>query len=165
MSSIRKELTAFAALAALPTALPMVGPAGARPVPQQCMTHVLSAQEMRRGVHSEVTCYRTTTEMLAAAGADGFRDVLDVPLATHYVDANGSGDSLTVFGASCNGGGTNLTGEWNDSISSTLHQLCGRIKHFADANAGGDYQITTGGLVSLSPSMNDRTSSVYYYAS
>ncbi len=173
MAVTRREITAFAALAALPAALPATAPAAAVSA-NQCMTRVLSSDEMRRGVESQITCYRTQTEMLAAAGLgtvgggrdDGTRSTLDNQLlAIHYTDANGGGSSLSVFGTSCDGGGINLSGPFNDSISSTLHQLCGRIKHFADANGGGDNQITFGGLANLNASMNDRTSSSYYYAS
>jgi hypothetical protein len=101
--------------------------------------------------------------MLAAVGIRSL--AADQPLATHYVDANGLGASLTVYGSSCEGGGVNLSSPYNDVISSTRHLLCGRIKHFADANANGDYQITTGGLANMNATMNDRTSSIYYYAS
>ena len=61
MSVIRKELGAFAALAALPAVMPAVAPAAAAsaPVANECVTRLLSADEMRPGVPSEVTCYRT----------------------------------------------------------------------------------------------------------
>jgi hypothetical protein len=88
-------------------------------------------------------------------------------LAYHYIDADGWGGSLAVSG-SCNGSGLNLGAGWNDMISSTRHQACGRIKHFSDANGSGDYQITqaaAGGVVNLNGSLNDRVSSTYYYES
>lgn len=165
MSVFRRDLGAFAALAALPAALPLAGsvaPAAAQ-APTQCMTRLLSPEQMATGMPSQVRCYRTHAEMLSAAGIRSL--AADQPLATHYLDANGLGASLTVYGSSCDGGGVNLSGPYDDAISSTRHLLCGRIKHFAEPNAGGDHQITTGGLVNMNANMNDRTSSIYYYAS
>jgi hypothetical protein len=167
MSVIRKELGAFAALAALPAAMSAGAPATAAPVANQCSTRLLSAAEMQAGVQSEVNCYRTQAEMLAASGIrGGFRSPLaDSLLATHNTIGAGS---LSVYGGTCGGGGVNLSAPYNDAITSTTHGVCGRIKHFADANANGDYQITSGSYgttVTMNGTMTRRTSSIYYYSS
>lgn len=168
MSVIRKELGAFAAFAALPAVLPAVASVAAAPAPvaDQCMTRLLSAEEMRAGVTSEVTCFRTHVEMLAAAGIrGGIRSPLaDSLLAIHNT---GGAGSLSIYGGTCGGGGMNLSAPYNDAITSTTHKDCGRIKHFADANGNGDYQITMGSsgtTVNMNGTMIGRTTSIYYYS-
>ena len=158
MSVIRKELGAFIALAALPVVAPTAA-APAAPLANDCATTLLSPTEMQQGVKSEVNCFRTHNEMLAARGISSRGVLGGAILADHYVDAGGQGLHLTVFGASCDGGGLNLSAPYNDAISSTVHGLCGRIKHFSEANAGGDNQITMGGTANMNPGMNDRTRS------
>lgn len=89
-------------------------------------------------------------------------------LAYHYTEANGHAASILVSG-SCNGGAiTQLAPEWDEVISSTRHQACGRIKHFAGPNGSGEHQITRGspGSVSnMNAALNNRVSSIYYYES
>jgi hypothetical protein len=167
MAVIRRELGAFAALAALPAVMPAVAPATAAPAADQCVTRLLSAAEMHEGVRSEVKCYRTQAEMLAASGiSSGFRTPMaDSLLAVHNTFGAGS---LSVYGGTCGGGGLNLSAPYNDAITSTTHGVCGRIKHFAYANANGDYQITSasfGTTVAMNATMTGRTSSIYYYSS
>ena len=168
MSVIRKELGAFAVLVALPAVMPVVAPATAAPAPlaNHCMTRLLSAEQMRSGVQSEVTCYRTQAEMLAAAGIrGGIKSPLGVTvLAVHT--ASGA-VPLQVVGTVCDGGGTNLIAPYNDAITSTTHGICGRIKHFVDANGNGQNQITAGSYgttVNLNGTLSGRVTSIYYYS-
>jgi hypothetical protein len=177
MSVLRKEFGALAALVAVPIAAPSVVEA-----PQgdaaKCVTTTLSIDAMRRGETSEVECYRTFNEMLDARGlapADGHRMGaneaatllgLGGAIARHHEHQGGGGTFLIVNG-SCDGGGIALPPEWNDRFSSTTHGLCGKIKHFSEANATGDYQITfgtDGQTVNVNGQLNDRVSSIYYYA-
>ena len=121
---------------------------------------------MSAGVRSEVTCFRTTVEMLAAAGIRGETSspLGTSLLASHYVPGL---PILNVYGSSCDGGGINVAAPYNDAIASTTHKDCGRIKHFADANGNGDYQITTaayGGTVNMNATLSGRTTSIYYYS-
>jgi hypothetical protein len=154
MAVKQKQLGVVAALAALPVLAPV--PVDAASGPRQCVTRTLSAEQLARGERSEVTCYDGTGAMLRAMQSG---DVL----ARHYTGFNGTGNMLTVTG-SC-GGSLQLTGEWNDTISSTQHGICGRIKHFTDVNGGGANQITTGGTANMNGTLNDQASSVYYYTS
>ena len=151
MSVIRKELGAFIARCGVAggCARSRCARSGAMPMANDCATTLLSPAEMQQGIKSEVTCYRTHSEMLAARGISSRGLLGGSVLADHYVDAGGQGLHLTVFGASCDGGGLNLSAPFNNAISSTVHGLCGRIKHFSEANAGGDNQITTGGTANM----------------
>ena len=81
-------------------------------------------------------------------------------LGTHY-DGVYSGSSFTVTGSNCNGGWINLSGFWNNRVSSTVNGLCHRIKHHDYANKGGSYQSTWGWGGSLTY-MNNRASSISY---
>jgi len=155
MAVNQKQLGVVAALAALPVVAP--APAVAASAPRQCVTRTLTAEQVARGERSQVTCYDGSSPML-------LRTLLADPvLARHYTGANGTGSVLTVTG-SC-GGSVQLSGGWNDTISSTEHGICGRIKHFTDVNGGGANQITTGGVVNMNGTLDDQVSSVYYYTS
>jgi hypothetical protein len=154
MAVKQKQFGVVAALAALPVVVPV--PVDAASGPRHCVTRTLSAEQVARGERSEVTCYEGTGATLRAMQSG---DVL----ARHYTGFNGTGSVLTVTG-SC-GGSLQLSGEWNDTISSTEHGICGRIKHFTDVNGGGANQITTGGTANMNGTLNDQASSVYYYTS
>jgi hypothetical protein len=101
------------------------------------------------------TCYEGTSPLRSLQSGD--------VIARHYTGIDGTGSMLTVTG-SC-GGSLQLAGGWNDTISSTQHGICGRIKHFTDVNGGGANQITTGGTANMNGTLNDQVSSVYYYTS
>jgi hypothetical protein len=154
MAVKQKQFGVVVALTALPVVAPV--PVDAASGPRQCVTRTLTAEQVARGERSQITC--------ADDGAPALRTLQsgDV-LARHYTGINGSGNVLTVTG-SC-GGSLQLSGEWNDTISSTQHGICGRIKHFTDANGGGANQITMGGTANMNGTLNDQVSSVYYYTS
>jgi hypothetical protein len=177
MAVLRKEFGALAALVAVPIAAPPVA-AAPQGDANKCVATTLSFDEIQRGETSDVECYRTFNEMLAARGlapADGHGVDVDEAatlfglggaVAWHHEHGGGGGSYLTVNG-SCDGGGIVLPSAWNDRISSTAHGLCGKIKHFSEANATGDYQITYGSdgqTVNLNGQLNDRVSSIFYYA-
>ena len=168
MSVIRKELGAFIALAALPAVAPTT--AAPRPLRRRRPWRMIAQQRCCRRPRCSRASSRRSPVSARTTRCSRLRDLVArragrAILADHYVDAGGQGLHLTVFGASCDGGGLNLSAPYNDAISSTVHGLCGRIKHFSEANAGGDNQITMGGTANMNPGMNDRTSSIYYYVS
>lgn len=181
MTRIRGEAGAVAALVMTPivAAAPAVAVESTESTKStHCVVETRPMAELERGVPTEARCYPTVTELLRANGlagaAEGAVSIDEAQrrfaaagyLAYHHVDANAGGISLAVSG-SCDGSGiASLPAGFNDQISSTRHLLCGRIKHFADANAAGDHQITSAGynaVVNMNGQLNDRVSSTYYY--
>lgn len=66
-------------------------------------------------------------------------------LATHYSAIAPTGDSLTISGTNCDGGGVTLDGSnsfINNRVRETRHYACGKIKHYATQNYTGDFQMT-----------------------
>ena len=84
-------------------------------------------------------------------------------LAWHYDGPNYTSSSFTVVGSNCNGGYVNLSAAWKDRVSSTLNNLCWRVKHWSAQNASGSLQSTWGGG-NLSY-MNNRAESISYHTS
>lgn len=90
-------------------------------------------------------------------------------LATHYSDTAPTGDSLTISGTDCAGGGVVLTGAFSfmdNRVRETRHFACGRIKHFATQNFTGDFQATEapyGFDRSMNTIFRNDVSSISYY--
>lgn len=167
-----------AVVASPPLAQATVDTATARPVEdgRHCVTRALTLDEIAAGATSKVDCYATLDEARAAAlgsGSDATASSYaaassDVVLAEHFVNANGGGSSLTVWGSGCTGLGVSFASSdpWNDIISSTRHRACGNVKHFEHASYSGATQTTTGTfgqVVNLNSTMNDKTSAIKYY--
>lgn len=144
---------------------------------RHCNTRALTLEEIAAGATSTVDCYATLDQARAAALGDGSAGKStsyaatassDVVLAEHYVNANGGGSSLTVWGSGCTGLGVSFASSdpWNDVISSTRHRACGNVKHFEHSTYSGSTQTTTGAfgqVANLNSTMNDKTSSIKYY--
>lgn len=151
------------------------------PAKNKCITHVLTKDEIDRGLRSQIACFATQEEALAstgvtapAAGFAGNREFTtsagDSILAVHHDWVSGTSATLTVVGANCDGGGLSLAGDSFDNLtSSTEHRMCGKVKHFDGYSMSGTPNEVTqgsyGSRVALGAGMDDRTSSIRYYAS
>lgn len=187
---------AAAAITAVPAALPASGAAAVAAVPTpiegdrgQCVTHVLSREQLRAGELSKVTCFASFADVLRSLGyenvpndADSSTFDLTAPrstgpsrsaaaaastaLAVHCDNgACQGGDKLTVVGADCTGGGLALSGFWNNRISATQHWLCYSIKHFVANDFTGTYQITQAApafVRTMNQTLNNDVSSIIY---
>ncbi|MGZ4681039.1 MAG: hypothetical protein ACXWCM_14425 [Acidimicrobiales bacterium] len=176
----------FAALAA---AIPLMAPAvaGAAPLPPAtsatsqpyCSTQELTPEQMAAGEISHVTCFGTLSESLQAVGIDAPKGATTQSLlsenvvtatgvaAVHYKSANGTGEYLSVAGDGCDGGGLSFAAgdSWNDTILSTRHRLCSQVKHYSDADYGGNVQTTDGSngtLVQMNSQLARQVSSIKY---
>lgn len=79
--------------------------------------------------------------------------------ATLYVDANYGGASLSLVDDFCNGGWNNLTGSWNDVVSSARTASCG-VTLYENSNLGGiSLSISPPGSSYVGSTMNDKASS------
>jgi hypothetical protein len=181
---MNRRFTATAAAVgavALPIASSQTAEAAPTPVEKpHCSTRALTAAQIDRGERSTVACFPTFVESMAALGVTvpanaTPRDLriqsvaaLSGVLAIHYDGFSASGSSLSVGGTDCGGGGISLPAgdSWNDRISSTKHQLCGRVKHWTDANYSGTSQLTEGGFNvarDMNSSLHDNVTSIRYY--
>jgi hypothetical protein len=76
-----------------------------------------------------------------------------------YVDANYGGASLILSDDFCNGGWNNLSGSWNDVVSSAKTASCG-VTLYENANLGGiSLSISPPGTSYVGNTMNDKASS------
>jgi hypothetical protein len=120
---------------------------------------LLSPEQLAAGVRSTISCFGTNDEALRSihvdparagsartAGADGGAELDGAShlVAVHYESKNGRGMFLNVGGDSCEGGGMNLTGDWNDRVRSTAPRGCSLIKHWVDADYGGASESVSG---------------------
>jgi hypothetical protein len=177
-----------APLAALAAAIPLVAPSVASAAtapttsssPEYCSTHELTPEQMAAGATSEITCYSTLEASLAAVGVAVPQGV-DVNnlmatatasgqsvAAIHYKSTLGTGEYLSVAGDGCDGGGLSFAAgdSWNDTIVSTRHKLCSQIKHYSDADYGGNMQSTSGvsGILNiLGGALSRQVSSIRYF--
>ena len=142
---------------------------------RHCVTFALSATQIHAGVRSEITCGPTKASALRTAydqdrNGEPRRMLSSTVLAVHYTSWTGTGDSLTIYGSSCDGGGVSFSagGWWNDKIRSTHHRACSDVKHWVDAGYSGASQITTGAnwdVVNLNSTLAGQVSSIAYYGS
>jgi len=151
-----------------------------------CSTVELSAEQLKAGVTSDVKCFATMAESLAAIGvtdvavSDGLNEdlrdgggaqtnsIVTGLVGIHYQSYGSIGTSLAIGGDDCNGGGINFANgdPWNDTIRSTRHEGCSKIKYWVDVNQGGAYQVTTGGVAAprdMNATLADNVSSIAYY--
>ncbi len=92
--------------------------------------------------------------------------VLSVTLARHYDGSNGTGNSITIVGLTCNGSYWNTPSWWDNRISST-YNYCYRTRHYDNPNLHGASALYTGAyrLHNVNGYLNNRTESVKYYSS
>ncbi len=181
-SHVALALVSAVAVPALPTVAAAAEPPVPSPAPSpapspgagHCVTTLLTPRQMARGATSELRCYPRFDQAMASVGvrvprsatpADVAGGGASTLVAIHYDGTNGSGDSLSISGTDCNGGGISLSGGWNNAISSTAHQLCGQIKHFANTDYSGATSLTEGGwgAVRNVGSLSNDVGSIRYY--
>jgi hypothetical protein len=174
----RRFGAAAAVLGAAAAPVAVAQPALADSSGSHCSTRALSPTQLDAGELSEIRCFATFAESLAAIGVEAPAGLspadaegvaaLSAVLAVHYDGNFGTGASLAIGGSDCNGGGISFSAgdPWNDVISSTEHRLCGRVKHWVDANYSGSYQNTQGGygaVVNMNATLTNKVSSIKYY--
>ena len=142
-------------------------------------TQELTADQIKAGETSQITCFTTLQASLQAVGVDAPKGTtIDGLMATnaaapagvlavHYKSTNGVGEYLSVAGDSCDGGGISFEAgdSWNDAIMSTRHRLCSQVKHYSDAGYSGDVQTTNGAngvLVLMTSTLSRQVSSIRY---
>jgi hypothetical protein len=155
-------------------------PTAATPAHEQhCATRQLMLEQLRAGARSQVRCFPTFREAMASLDVRVPTDATLAEqqavamqsssiLAVHHDGANGSGDSFSVGGTSCDGGGISLAAgdPWNDRISSTRHRLCTKVKHWVDAGYTGSSQLTEGSdgtLMNLNGTLSNAVTSIRYW--
>lgn len=166
-----------------------VVPSTAEPTAQtpHCGVRLMSPEQIRAGVRSDLRCFATRREARAAFGVDldqpslddaatrsqalttgmTTRRLSDGLVASHYLNTQGidspNGSELEVYGTSCGWGGWNLPSPFNDLIRSTRHRGCSSIKHYQGPEAtGGQPQITNATQDMQLYGVNYGVSSVYY---
>jgi len=187
--SLRRRALLGAA-AAVPAALSLTVPtaASAAPAPATqpeddpspdrfCSTSLLTPAEMDAGVTSTVVCYDTLDDSLRSVGVDPAAVPASLSsgqvvalsgegfVAVHHRNNNGLGESLSIRGSECNGGGLNFgPGDyWNDAFRSTTNRACSTVKHWSEPNYSGDMATTTGIGSSNLGSVSGRVSSIKYF--
>jgi hypothetical protein len=178
-------------LAALAAAIPLMAPAmagaatpasapSASSVTSEpyCSTQELTPDQMAAGEISRITCFSTLAASLQAVGIAAPKGASVESLmasatatsgvaAIHYKSLNGTGEYLSVAGDGCDGGGLSFAAgdNWNDAILSTRHRLCSQVKHYSEADYGGNIQTTNGAngmLVPMNSSLARQVSAIRY---
>jgi hypothetical protein len=145
---IRQILVAAASVAmsivGLPAAAHAAMPRPTKSPTQWCYTNVLSQAELDAKVHNVIRCYSNEKAMdQAAMGGVSTLSFSNQRLARHYDTTNTGGNSLSIYGTDCNGGGLSLSGgAWDNRIRSTQHGACQNIYHYANGSYSDTPQIT-----------------------
>ena len=157
-------------------ALTWIGPVSASAAvlessPQHCVVDVTAVASDGAFEVSAPTCY---SELAAAMEEVGLGTGIDTSLevvaavtlasttiGVHYDGANFTGSSLTISGSNCLGGYLNLAATWDNRISSTISNFCGRIRHWTGYNTTGSFQDTVPSG-NLSSPVNNAASSIQY---
>jgi hypothetical protein len=144
---------------------------------QHCLLRAEEEEFSARLVQEEMPCYPTLAEALAAiddmpvidstarfdstAGRSPAALVAlsNIALATHFDGANYAGDSVTVYGTSCDAF-VNFSTTWINRVSSTGN-YCGTVRFFDGYDKGGDDELLTSGWWNLG-ALNNRAQSAYY---
>ena len=177
--ALTAAVVALPGLALSPTTATASPAAGTPLAAKHCSTRLLSAQEMASGARSRITCFDSFAGALRAVGVNGgsptvtpesFMANLDGTglVAIHYSLAGGGGSSLSIAGSTCDGGGISLPpgDPWADTVRSTRHQACSKIKHWTNSDYTGTEQTTNGGSYSvqnLNGSLAGHVESIKYY--
>jgi hypothetical protein len=175
---------------ALPAALALLGPAtfvlADQPTSRAddvageryCQVEIQDRADVEAGKVAEPVCFDSFAELLSSLGVAPGVAVADSPaamaaeswpsnaLAAHYEGLGGGGSYNVVVGNDCNGGGVNLSSDWNDRIRSTRHLRCGTIKHWRDWGLQGPSETTSGsyGTVRNLTTLDQQVTSIQYYA-
>jgi hypothetical protein len=151
MSNLELRPRPVAVLCTLVLLVVLAVPSGAAPAAGvvHCQVSVIGQTPAGQLVLGPVQC-----------GAGGQMTLLST-VATHYNGPGGSGMSLAVYGASCDGSWMNMPAGFNNSISSTW-SLC-TVRHHDGIGLGGASQITGPGGPTTLNTLDNRTSSAIYY--
>lgn len=163
---MRIKLGAIAALLALGTLLPLT-PTGAAPLAtadeEHCAARVMSRKASGEFVMSPTVCRSSQRAALTAIGAGaavGYSAQATWTIGIHYDGASFTGSSFSVVGDNCFGGWLNLSGAWDNRVSSTVNG-CYRVIHYDGDNLTGAGEALLGGGGNLS-SLNNRANSIQY---
>ena len=141
----------------------------------QCIVKVVGRTADNMFIFSPEKCFATYAEVLKSAGVTNapaavtaatsasYLSVASI-IGVHYDGSNATGASFSVSGTACNGGGFNVSVDWNDRVTSTTNG-CPTIYHYANTNYAGNIGITYGAGVNtnLSSTLNNQTSSIKYF--
>lgn len=170
-------IVSLGAAVAIPYAAPAQASTDAEPPKgEHCLIETSGVDEANNLIVTETSCFDSFAEVLTKLGADdvaadarpanldrsqiGLRAIIGV----HYDGGSYDGDSFTVTGSTCTGGGLNVSSAWNDRISSTVNG-CYRIEHFEHGGFAGATFNTYGSGGSMNGStMNNKTTSIKYWS-
>jgi len=163
MSRTRKTLITVAMVLGLSALLLLTTAASASEdsSEEHCGVQVLDQKDSGEFILSKEVCFAEFDDMVAHfdSGTDA-----DYIIGTHYEHSNLNGSSFNVWGSSCIGGWLNVSGSWDNRISSTANG-CYRIKHWEDTGTSGARKDTFSPWGNISGVMNDETSSISYHGS
>ncbi len=163
--------TATAALAT--TVLAPAGVAGAGTVDagEHCVVEVVGQLKSGEYVTTEPACFDDIGDAMAAVGLGANVDtpaevalaasVLSTTIGVHYDGLNYTGASFSVVGGDCAGGYVNMSATWNNRVSSSISNFCGRLRHWTGYNLTGSWQDTLPNG-NLSSPVNNAVSSIQY---
>lgn len=162
------EMRYLISILAVALALP-IGPISTEPE-LHCAVAVIGHSQSGQLVTSRMVCRRSAAMAIedVQQRQSMMRDGVVWPtasrvLASHYSGKNGTGSSISIIGTRCSGGYWNATGGWRDTIESTRHSQCSRVRHYASYGRAGTYEMSVGpGIVNL-VSMANRVESVSYH--
>lgn len=163
-------LTAFVLIAA---SLVFTAPAQAQQ--SHCLVQVQNTGENKPFVIKSTRCFSSYADVLRSTGAknvpqsmspasaSGYLALTSI-IGTHYDGTGASGQSFSVVGSDCNGGGLPVPFGWNDRISSTTNG-CPTISHYENTNYTGSVFNTFGAgtNTNITGYMNNKTSSIKYF--
>ncbi|MFN8053544.1 MAG: hypothetical protein U0Q22_19050 [Acidimicrobiales bacterium] len=143
---------------------------GSDEVVEHCVANVTGQEESGEYILSEPECFEDMASAMEYAGlGKGLNTLSKVESAAfasttigiHYDGASFTGSSFSVVGVDCGGGYVNMSSSWDNRVSSTISNACGRIRHWTGANKTGSSQDTlpNGNLVSP---VNNAVSSIQY---
>ncbi len=145
-----------------------------------CVVHVVDQRADGEIITGPQTCFPTFSGAATYASSGKLRLPADTPgaannyggmetlmgnstLAMHFDGYYGTGASVTIVGAGCNGY-WNTSSWWDNRISST-YNACFKTRHYDLPRLSGSWVTLSGPLTThnLPWSMNNKTESVKYY--
>lgn len=142
---------------------------------EHCVIFTDGTDKIGNLIVTDTECYDTYAQVLEATGATNVPSSLTPATAgeyllltsiigTHYDGSNATGQSFSVVGDDCNGGGLPVPIGWNDRISSTTNG-CPTVTHYEHNNYTGSAYNTfgPGTNTNITGYMNNKTSSIKYF--
>jgi len=135
-----------------------------------CVVDIVGKDASGQYLTEAPVCYPTLAEALAESGpsvsdassarSSSASSVMAFTLATHFINFNQGGGSLSYSGNACDGGYVNLPTGWEARLSSTANN-CPNVIFFSGYSKGGASEATGPGLHNLG-ALNDASYSVSY---